>query len=112
MPKETLKLRIQTLRYSINLHDDIRLRKTLIAWAFRTLGLTAAEDTTLRLSEIRKRGYTQPIFWPDLRFRENELKVLLFLAKSLFSAFHCLFMEIKTLEQNVPRQIGDTNNAT
>ena len=36
------------------------------------------------------RGYTEPIFWPDLPFRGNESKAVRFLGKSLLSAFHCL----------------------
>ena len=44
-----------------------------------------------------------PIFWPDLRFRENELKALRIPAKSPLSACHCSLnmksMKIKTLKQ-------------
>ena len=35
------------------------------------------------------RGYTKLIFWPDLQFRWNELKVSRCSAKSLLCAFHC-----------------------
>ena len=38
---------------------------------------------------LPNQGKQEPIFWPDLQFRGNELKALRFLAKLLWSAFHC-----------------------
>ena len=62
-------------------------------------------DLTLTKVEINRRATGRGrILWPELRFRENELKVLPFSSKIAFECFSFFVniwrvMEIKTFEQ-------------